>query len=49
VSMVIEALIHLTGDWGLASALAFVLIVATVLVLVVYNRVLSLDRIAGAR
>jgi putative spermidine/putrescine transport system permease protein len=49
VSMVIEALIHLTGDWGLASALAFVLIVATVLVLVVYNRVLSLDRVAGAR
>jgi ABC-type spermidine/putrescine transport system permease subunit I len=49
VSMVIEALIHLTGDWGLASALAFVLIVATVLVLVVYNRVLSLDRVAGTR
>jgi ABC-type spermidine/putrescine transport system permease subunit I len=49
VSMVIEALIHLAGDWGLASALAFVLIVATVLVLVVYNRVLSLDRIMGTR
>jgi putative spermidine/putrescine transport system permease protein len=47
VSMVIEALIHLAGDWGLASALACVLIVATVLVLIVYNRVLSLDRIMG--
>jgi putative spermidine/putrescine transport system permease protein len=47
VAMVIEALIHLSNDWGLASALAFVLVVATVLVLVVYNRVLSPDRLAG--
>jgi putative spermidine/putrescine transport system permease protein len=44
VAMLIEAYIHEALDWGLASALACVLIVATVIVLLVYNRVLGVDR-----
>jgi putative spermidine/putrescine transport system permease protein len=44
VAMLIEAYIHEALDWGLASALACVLIAATVLVLAVYNRMLGLDR-----
>jgi putative spermidine/putrescine transport system permease protein len=49
VAMLIEAYIHQAFDWGLASALALVLIVATVLVLLAYNRVLVSDRMFGAR
>jgi ABC-type spermidine/putrescine transport system permease subunit I len=44
VAMLIEAYIHEALDWGLASALACVLMLATVVVLVVYHRVLNLDR-----
>ncbi len=49
VAMLIEAYIHQAFDWGLASALALVLLVATVLVFVAYNRVLNLDRMFGTR
>jgi len=49
VAMLIEAYIHQAFDWGLASALALVLIAATVLVLVAYNRLLTVDRMLGAR
>ena len=49
VAMLIEAYIHQAFDWGLASALALVLIAATVLVLVAYNRLLTVDRMFGVR
>ena len=44
VAMLIEAYIHEALDWGLASALACVLIAATVIVLVIYDRLLGVDR-----
>lgn len=47
VSLLIEAIITQTLNWGLASALAFVLLISTLLVLVPTMRVISLDRLFG--
>jgi ABC-type spermidine/putrescine transport system permease subunit I len=47
VSLLIEATITQTLNWGLASALAFVLLLSALLVLVPAMRVLSLDRLFG--
>jgi putative spermidine/putrescine transport system permease protein len=47
VSLLIEATITQTLNWGLASALAFVLLVSALIVLVPAMRVLSLDRVFG--
>ena len=47
VTMLIEANVHTTLDWGLASALSLVLLAATLLVLVPLSRLLRLDRAVG--
>jgi putative spermidine/putrescine transport system permease protein len=47
VTMLIEANVHATLDWGLAAALSLVLLAATLLVLVPLSRLLRLDRAVG--
>jgi putative spermidine/putrescine transport system permease protein/spermidine/putrescine transport system permease protein len=47
VSLLIEATITQTLNWGLASALAFVLLLSALMVLVPAMRVLNLDRVFG--
>ncbi len=47
VSLLIEATITQTFNWGLASALAFVLLLSALLVLVPAIRILNLDRMFG--
>ncbi len=47
VSLLIEATLTQTLNWGLASALAFVLLVSALLVLVPAIRILNLDRVFG--
>jgi ABC-type spermidine/putrescine transport system permease subunit I len=47
VSLLIEATITQTFNWGLASALAFVLLLSALLVLAPALRVLNLDRMFG--
>jgi putative spermidine/putrescine transport system permease protein/spermidine/putrescine transport system permease protein len=47
VSLLIEATMTQTLNWGLASALAFVLLLSALIVLVPAMRVLSLDRVFG--
>ena len=47
VTMLIEANVHTTLDWRLASALSLVLVAATLLVLVPLSRLLRLDRAVG--
>lgn len=47
ISMLIEQQVHLSF-WGFASALATVLLILTAVVLILYNRLLGLDRMFAA-
>jgi len=49
VSVVIETTINKLLDWGLASALAVVLLVITLAMVFVYNRYLGLDNLVGGK
>lgn len=49
ISMLIEAQVETYFDWGFASALASVLLVCTLLLFLVYNRLVGLDRLFEAK
>ena len=49
VSMKIQQNAAIYFDWGAASALGVVLLVATILIFVVLNRALAIERVLGAR